>query len=51
MTSYQARRVKFLVKMLKIERPGIVCLNNVKRAIVSLTKGGVGLGIYWVGFS
>lgn len=47
--SYQARRAKFLVKMLQTERPEIICLNNVKTALASLHKWS-GLGIYSVGF-
>lgn len=49
MMSYQARRAKCLVEMLQIERPGIMCLNNVKIAIASLHEWS-GIGIYSVGF-
>lgn len=49
MISYKARRAKFLVKMLRAERPEIVCLNKVKIAIASLRKRS-GIGIYSVGF-
>lgn len=51
MMSYQVRRAKFLYKMLKTESPGIICVNKVRIAIISLHKWKVGVGIYFVGFS
>lgn len=44
MLSYEARRVKFLVKMLKTERPRIICRNNVKIAIDSFHERRRGTG-------
>lgn len=44
MMSYQTRRAKFLVKMLKTERPGIICLNDVKITIDPSINGRVVLG-------
>lgn len=45
--SYQARRAKFLVKMFKAERPGIICINKIKTAIVFPTNGGGRLGVHF----
>lgn len=45
--SYQARRAKFLVKMFRAERPGIICINKIKIAIVLPTNGRRRLGIYF----
>lgn len=49
MLSYQARRAKFLVKMLKTERPRIICIVS-KTPLIPSMNGGVGLGIDFVEF-
>lgn len=51
MMSYQVRRAKVLDQMIKTETPGIICVNKVRMAIVSLHKWRAGLGIYCVKFS